>query len=57
MMKRNRYILPLGALMAVLALGAVVMMVRASADDMLYKAAELLAGSEEGYAAGERRGR
>jgi hypothetical protein len=39
--------------MAVLALGAVVMMVRASADDMLYKAAELLAGSEEGYAAGE----
>jgi hypothetical protein len=52
-MKRNRYILPLGALMAVLALGAVVMMVRASADDMLYQAAELLAGTEEGYAAGE----
>ena len=52
-MKRSRYILPLGIFMAVLALGAVVMMVRANADDMLHQAAVLMAESEEGYAAGE----
>ena len=41
-MKQNRYLIPLGSLLAVLALGALVMMVRASADDMLYQAAEYL---------------
>lgn len=51
-MKRNRYLIPLGALLAIFALGAVVMMVRASADDMLHQAARLLADTETGYAAG-----
>ena len=49
-MKRNRLLLPLGALLAVFALGAVVMMVRASADDMLYEAARLLTNIEDGHA-------
>lgn len=49
-MKRNRYLLPLGALAAVLALGAVVLMVRANADDMLHQAARLLADATDGHA-------
>ena len=49
-MKRNRFLVPLGALLAVFALGAVVMMVRASADDMLYEAARLLTEIEDGHA-------
>ena len=49
-MKRNRYILPLGALLAVLALGAVVVMVRANADDMLHQAARLMADAQTGHA-------
>jgi outer membrane lipoprotein-sorting protein len=49
-MKRNRILLPLGALLAILALGAVVMMARASADDMLQQAARLLADAENGHA-------
>jgi hypothetical protein len=52
-MKRNRYLIPVGALLAVLALSAVVVMVRANADDMLHQAAGLLAGAQEGYVAGE----
>ena len=52
-MKRNRYFLPLGAMLAVLALGAVVIMVRANADDMLHQAARLLADAQEGHAIGE----
>ena len=49
-MKRNRFLLPLGALLAVFALGAVVMMVRASADDMLYEAARLMTEMEDAHA-------
>ena len=49
-MKRNRYLVPLGALMAVLALGALVMMVRASADDMLYQAADLMDTVQDAHA-------
>lgn len=49
-MKRNRYLLPLGALLAVLALGAFVWMVRANADDMLHQSARLLANSAGGHA-------
>lgn len=49
-MKRNRYLVPLGALMAVLALGALVMMVRASADDMLYQAADLMGTVQDAHA-------
>ncbi len=49
-MNRNRYLIPLGALMAVFALGAVVMMVRANADDMLHQAARLLADTQDAHA-------
>ena len=49
-MKRNRYLVPIGALLAVLALGAVVMMVRASADDLLQQAARLMADAQDGHA-------
>ena len=49
-MKRNRYLLPLGALLAVFALGAMVLMVRANADDMLHQAARLLADAQDGHA-------
>jgi outer membrane lipoprotein-sorting protein len=49
-MKRNRYLLPLGALLALFALGAVVIMARASADDMLQQAARLLADAQDGHA-------
>jgi outer membrane lipoprotein-sorting protein len=49
-MKRNRYIVPLGALLAVLALGAIVVMVRANADDMLHQAARLMADAQTGHA-------
>jgi hypothetical protein len=49
-MKRNRFILPLGVLLAVLALGAVVVMVRANADDMLHQAARLMADAQTGHA-------
>ncbi len=50
MMKRNRLILPLGALLALLALGAVVVLVRASADDLLHQSARLLAETQRGHA-------
>jgi outer membrane lipoprotein-sorting protein len=49
-MKRNRYFIPLGALLALFALGAVVILARASADDMLQQAARLLAGAQDGHA-------
>lgn len=50
-MKRNRTILSIaGAMLAVVALGAVVMMVRASADDMLHQAARLMADARDGHA-------
>jgi outer membrane lipoprotein-sorting protein len=49
-MKRNRFLLPLGAMMALLALAAVVMLARASADDMLHQAARLLADAQTGHA-------
>ena len=49
-MKRNRYILLLGTLLAVLALGAVVVMVSANADDMLHQAARLMADAQTGHA-------
>ena len=49
-MKRSRYLVPLGALLAVFALGAVVMMVRANADDMLHQAARLMADVQDGHA-------
>ncbi len=49
-MKRNRYFLPLCAFLALFALGAMAMMVRASADDMLYEAADLLANAQDGHA-------
>ena len=50
-MTRNRkLILPLGALLAVIALAAVVMMVRASADDLLHQSARLLADAADGHA-------
>jgi outer membrane lipoprotein-sorting protein len=50
-MKRNRTILTLiGALLAVVALGAVVMMVRANANDMLHQAARLMYDAQDGHA-------
>ncbi|MFL7837829.1 MAG: hypothetical protein ACK2T4_05215 [Candidatus Promineifilaceae bacterium] len=49
-MKRNRYILPLGIILAVLALGAVVVIARANADDMLHQAARLMADAQTGHA-------
>ena len=50
-MTRNRkLILPLGVLLAVFALAAVVMLVRASADDLLYQSARLLADTTAGHA-------
>ena len=50
-MTRNRkLILPLGALLAVFALAAVVMMVRASADDLLHQSARLMADATDGHA-------
>jgi outer membrane lipoprotein-sorting protein len=49
-MKRNRYWAPAGILLAVIALAGVVYMVRASADDLLYQAARLVADSTGGHA-------
>jgi len=50
-MTRNRkLLLPIGALLAVVALAAVVMMVRASADDLLHQSARLLADATNGHA-------
>jgi outer membrane lipoprotein-sorting protein len=49
-MKRNRYFISLGALLALFALGAVVILARASADDMLQQAARLLADAQDGHA-------
>ena len=50
-MTRNRkLILPLGALLAAFALAAVVMLVRASADDLLHQSARLLADATAGHA-------
>jgi outer membrane lipoprotein-sorting protein len=50
MTSRRKLILPLGALFAVVALIAVVMMVRASADDLLHQSARLLADATDGHA-------
>jgi outer membrane lipoprotein-sorting protein len=50
-MTRNRkLILPLGVLLAVFALAAIVMLVRASADDLLHQSARLLADTTAGHA-------
>ena len=50
-MTRNRkLILPLGALFAAVALVAVVMLVRASADELLHQSARLLADATSGHA-------
>ena len=50
MIRNRKLILPLGALLAVFALAAVVMMVRASADDLLHQAARLMADATDGHA-------
>ena len=47
---KRKLILPLGALFAALALAAVVMLVRASADDLLHQSARLLADATDGHA-------
>ena len=50
-MTRNRkFILPLGVLLAALTLAAVVMMVRANADQMLHEAANIMDQTIEGHA-------
>ena len=50
MTRSRKLILPLGALFAVIALAAIVMMVRASADDLLHQSARLLADAVDGHA-------
>jgi len=50
MTRSRRLILPLGLLFAGLALAAIVMMVRASADDLLHQSARLLADAADGHA-------
>jgi hypothetical protein len=50
MTRSRRLILPLGLLFAGVALAAIVMMVRASADDLLYQSARLLADAVDGHA-------
>lgn len=50
-MTRNRkLILPLGILLAAIALAGVVMMVRANAEDLLHQSARLMADATEGHA-------
>ena len=50
MTRSRKLILPLGALLAAFALGAVVMMVRASADDLLHQSARLMADATNSHA-------
>lgn len=50
MTRTRKLFLPIGALLAVVALAAVVMMVRASADDLLHQSARLLADATTGHA-------
>ena len=50
MIRSRKIILPLGALLAIFALAAVVVIVRASADDLLYSSAQLLSEAENGHA-------
>jgi outer membrane lipoprotein-sorting protein len=50
MTRSRKLILPLGALLAAFALAAVVMMVRASADDLLHQSARLMADATNGHA-------
>jgi len=50
MTNNRKFIFPIGALLAVFALAAVVMIVRASADDLLQSSARLLADATEGHA-------
>ena len=50
MTRSRRLILPLGLLFAGVALAAIVMMVRASADDLLHQSARLLAEAVDGHA-------
>ena len=50
MTRSRKLFLPIGALLAVVALAAVVMMVRASADDLLHQSARLLADATTGHA-------
>lgn len=49
-MMRTRRIIPVGILLALVALAAVVVMVRASANDMLQQSARLLAEATDGHA-------
>ena len=46
----RKFIFPLGALIAVIALAAVVMIVRANADDLLHRSARLQADATDGHA-------
>jgi len=50
MTRSRKLVLPLGALFAALALVAVVMLVRASADDLLHQSARLMADATNGHA-------
>ena len=50
MTRSRKIILPLGALLAIVALAVVVVMVSASADDLLYQSARLLAETTNGHA-------
>ena len=50
MIRNRKFILPIGALLAVIALATVVMMVRASADELLQQSARLLADATAGHA-------
>lgn len=50
MLQNRKVVLPLGIILAFVALAAAVVMVRASADDMLYAAARLLSESTTGHA-------
>ena len=49
-MTRTRKMIPIGLLLALVALASVVFMVRASADDMLYQSARLLSAATDGHA-------
>lgn len=50
MIRNRKFILPVGALLAVIALATVVMMVRANADELLQQSARLLADANAGHA-------
>ena len=50
MSRSRKLMLPLGALFAAVALVAVVMLVRAGADDLLHQSARLLADATDGHA-------